>query len=130
MEFRELILRVVSTIRVYEKGFTSVKRNPVDYQIRVKSLSEFIECRINFESFKIDELRKYEELMDGNLFIVSSLDGENGNSFDRATILIGSKPSYMSDNEYDDLVESVSKFIGGNTVTFTSDKNNLGINIY
>ena len=51
MEFRELILRVVSTIRVYEKGFTSVKRNPVDYQIRVKSLSEFIECRINFESF-------------------------------------------------------------------------------
>lgn len=130
MEFRELISRVVSTIRVYEKGFTSVKRNPVDYQIRVKSLSEFIECRINFESFKIDELRKYEELMDGNLFIVSSLDGENGNSFDRATILIGSKPSYMSDNEYDDLVESVSKFIGGNTVTFTSDKNNLGINIY
>lgn len=130
MEFRELISRVVSTIRVYEKGFTSVKRNPVDYQIRVKSLSEFIECRINFESFKIDELRKYEELMDGNLFIVSSLDGENGNSFDRATILIGSKLSYMSDNEYDDLVESVSKFIGGNTVTFTSDKNNLGINIY
>ena len=130
MEFRELISRIVSTIRVYEKGFTSVKRNPVDYQIRVKSLSEFIECRINFESFKIDELRKYEELMDGNLFIVSSLDGENGNSFDRATILIGSKPSYMSDNEYDDLVESVSKFIGGNTVTFTSDKNNLGINIY
>lgn len=130
MEFRELISRVVSTIRVYEKGFTSVKRNPVDYQIRVKSLSEFIECRINFESFKIDELRKYEELMDGNLFIVSSLDGENGNSFDRATILIGSKPNYMSDNEYDDLVESVSKFIGGNTVTFTSDKNNLGINIY
>lgn len=127
MKFNEIVAKVVSTIRVYEKGFTSVKRTPVDYQVRITSLSEFIEFRLNFEAFKMDSLRSYEELMDGYLFKVDSLENEDGNSFSKANISLGIKPEYMSEEIYNNLINSVIKEIGGNTISFTSDRNNLNL---
>lgn len=132
MEMEEVILKVVNTLKVYEKGFTSVKRNPVDYQKRVESLSEFVECRINFELFKDSRFKELEEIMDSHLFEVESINDENPfkNSFSSITLSIGSKPVNVSDDEYENVINSLTDLIGGTSISFSSDKNNLGINIY
>lgn len=125
----EVILKVVNTLKVYEKGFTSVKRNPVDYQKRVESLSEFVECRINFELFKDPRFKELEEIMDSHLFEVESINDENPfkNSFSSITLSIGSKPINMSEEDYSHITESLISLIGGTSVSFSSDRNNLNL---
>lgn len=129
MEFKDAVYNVVKSLRLYEKDFTSAKRTPVDYQVRVKSLSEYIECRLNFESFKIDSLRRYEEIMDGYLFSVDSIFDVNGNSYSRVIIKIGEKPDILSSNDYENIINEVSKIIGGNKLSFSSNKNNLELSV-
>lgn len=125
----EVILKVVNTLKVYEKGFTSVKRNPVDYQKRVESLSEFVECRINFELFKDSRFKELEEIMDSHLFEVESINDENPfkNSFSSITLSIGSKPVNVSDDEYENVINSLTDLIGGTSISFSSDRNNLNL---
>lgn len=125
----EVILKVVNTLKVYEKGFTSVKRNPVDYQKRVESLSEFVECRINFELFKDPRFKELEEIMDSHLFEVESINDENPfkNSFSSITLSIGSKPVNVSDDEYENVINSLTNLIGGTSISFSSDRNNLNL---
>lgn len=125
----EVVLKVVNTLKVYEKGFTSVKRNPVDYQKRVESLSEFVECRINFELFKDSRFKELEEIMDSHLFEVESINDENPfkNSFSSITLSIGSKPVNVSDNEYENVINSLTNLIGGTSISFSSDRNNLNL---
>ena len=129
MEMEEVILKVVNTLKVYEKGFTSVKRNPVDYQKRVESLSEFVECRINFELFKDSRFKELEEIMDSHLFEVESINDENlfKNSFSSITLSIGSKPVNVSDDEYENVINSLTNLIGGTSISFSSDRNNLNL---
>lgn len=129
MEMEEVVLKVVNTLKVYEKGFTSVKRNPVDYQKRVESLSEFVECRINFELFKDSRFKELEEIMDSHLFEVESINDENPfkNSFSSITLSIGSKPVNVSDNEYENIINSLTNLIGGTSISFSSDRNNLNL---
>lgn len=129
MEMEEVILKVVNTLKVYEKGFTSVKRNPVDYQKRVESLSEFVECRINFELFKDSRFKELEEIMDSHLFEVESINDENlfKNSFRSITLSIGSKPVNVSDDEYENVINSLTNLIGGTSISFSSDRNNLNL---
>lgn len=129
MEIEEVILKVVNTLKVYEKGFTSVKRNPVDYQKRVESLSEFVECRMNFELFKDSRFKELEEEMDSHLFEVESISDENSfkNSFSSITLSIGSKPINMSEEDYSHITESLISLIGGTSVSFSSDRNNLNL---
>lgn len=129
MEMEEVILRVVNTLKVYEKGFTSVKRNPVDYQKRAESLSEFVECRINFELFKDSKFKELEEIMDSHLFEVDSINDENPfkNSFSSITLSIGRKPIGMSDEEYEKVTNSLINLIGGTSMSFSSDRNNLNL---
>lgn len=129
MEMEEVVLKVVNTLKVYEKGFTSVKRNPVDYQKRVESLSEFVECRINFELFKDSRFKELEEIMDSHLFEVESINDENPfkNSFSSITLSIGSKPVNVSDNEYENVINSLTNLIGGTSISFSSDRNNLNL---
>ena len=114
----EVILKVVNTLKVYEKGFTSVKRNPVDYQKRVESLSEFVECRINFELFKDSRFKELESINDENPF---------KNSFSSITLSIGSKPVNVSDDEYENVINSLTDLIGGTSISFSSDRNNLNL---
>ena len=125
----EVILKVVNALKVYEKGFTSVKRNPVDYQKRVESLSEFVECRINFELFKDSRFKELEEIMDSHLFEVESINDENPfkNSFSSITLSIGSKPVNVSDDEYENVINSLTNLIGGTSISFSSDRNNLNL---
>ena len=125
----EVILKVVNTLKVYEKGFTSVKRNPVDYQKRVESLSEFVECRINFELFKDSRFKELEEIMDSHLFEVESINDENPfkNSFSSITLSIGSKPVNVSHDEYENVINSLTNLIGGTSISFSSDRNNLNL---
>lgn len=125
----EVVLKVVNTLKVYEKGFTSVKRNPVDYQKRVESLSEFVECRINFELFKDSRFKELEEIMDSHLFEVESINDENPfkNSFSSITLSIGSKPVNVSDDEYENVINSLTNLIGGTSISFSSDRNNLNL---
>ena len=125
----EVILKAVNTLKVYEKGFTSVKRNPVDYQKRVESLSEFVECRINFELFKDSRFKELEEIMDSHLFEVESINDENPfkNSFSSITLSIGSKPVNVSDDEYENVINSLTDLIGGTSISFSSDRNNLNL---
>ena len=129
MEMEEVALKVVNTLKVYEKGFTSVKRNPVDYQKRVESLSEFVECRINFELFKDSRFKELEEIMDSHLFEVESINDENPfkNSFSSITLSIGSKPVNVSDDEYENVINSLTNLIGGTSISFSSDRNNLNL---
>lgn len=129
MEMEEVVLKVVNTLKVYEKGFTSVKRNPVDYQKRVESLSEFVECRINFELFKDSRFKELEEIMDSHLFEVESINDENPfkNSFSSITLSIGSKPVNVSDDEYENVINSLTNLIGGTSISFSSDRNNLNL---
>ena len=129
MEMEEVILKVVNTLKVYEKGFTSVKRNPVDYQKRVESLSEFVECRINFELFKDSRFKELEEIMDSHLFEVESINDENPfkNSFSSITLSIGSKPVNVSDDEYENVINSLTNLIGGTSISFSSDRNNVNL---
>lgn len=129
MEIEEVILKVVNTLKVYEKGFTSVKRNPVDYQKRVESLSEFVECRMNFELFKDSRFKELEEEMDSHLFEVESISDENSfkNSFSSITLSIGSKPINMSEEDYSHITESLISLIGGTSVSFSSDRSNLNL---
>ena len=125
----EVVLKVVNTLKVYEKGFTSVKRNPVDYQKRVESLSEFVECRINFELFKDSRFKELEEIMDSHLFEVESINDENPfkNSFSSIILSIGSKPVNVSDDEYENVINSLTDLIGGTSISFSSDRNNLNL---
>lgn len=129
MEIEDVILKVVNTLKVYEKGFTSVKRNPVDYQKRVESLSEFVECRVNFELFKDSKFKELEEIMDSHLFEVESINDENSfkNSFSSITLSIGNKPINMSEEDYRNVTESLIDLIGGTSISFSSDRNNLNL---
>lgn len=131
MDLENVVFNVVRTVKIYEKGFTSVKRNPVDYQVRVYSFSDFIENRINFESFKDDSLRPLEEAMDSNLFTIDSIEGERliggTTSYNRLTVRLSDKPSAMSEEEYEDIRSKFIELIGGECISFTSNKNKLDI---
>lgn len=128
MNIENAVYNVVDTLRKFELGFTSVKRNPIDYQIRVSSLEEFIECRLNYELFKIAELARAEELMDGYLFVVRYINGARGNRFNQAVIELSTTcPSNMSEDEFNELMSEVESIIGGRSLTFSSNRNNLSL---
>lgn len=122
----DLIYNVLNTLRKFELGFTSVKRNPIDYQIRVQSLEEFIECRLNFEAFKVSELLRAVELLDGYLFKVTHVEGVRRNRFNKIRIeLSTSCPEGVSQDEFDEIINDVENFIGGRSLSFSSNKNNM-----
>jgi hypothetical protein len=125
----ESLRSVVKTIRNYEKNFSSVKRTPLDRVIGVNSLSTFIECRINFECFKIPELREYEELMDGYLRTVSEITGEDGRHFDWCTIALNEKPDHLDEITYQSIIQDVMNLVGGNELKFTSNHRKLNLTI-
>lgn len=124
-----VIRNVVSTIRLFEKGFTSVQRNPVDLSIRIGSVGEFVECRLNFEMFKMEEFKNYEEMMDGYLMKVIRVDNERPRGYSRIHISIGDKPKDMSEDMYLGMVNRVTELIGGRVISFSDDKRNLNIAI-
>lgn len=129
MRFEDIVNSVVDKLSYYEKGFTRVKRTPVEYGIRPDTLSQFIECRINFEAFKDPYLRKYEELMDGYLFLVKSIDGERrGNKFDSITIEVNDNIP-LSGEDLESMKEEIMRYVGGTRFTFNSDKKNVELNI-
>ena len=70
------IRNVVSTIRLFEKGFTSVQREPNELATRVGSVSEFVECRLNFEMRKMKEFSEFERCTGGRLMKVSGVTNE------------------------------------------------------
>lgn len=123
----KVIRNVVSTIRLFEKGFTSVQRNPVDLSVRIGSVGEFVECRLNFELFKVDEFRNYEEMMDGYLMKVRKVEGERSRGYSRIHVSIGDKPGQMNDELYNEIVNKVASLIGGKCISFSDDKRNLNI---
>lgn len=129
MVFEDIILKVVNTLKLYERGFTRVKRTPVEYGVRPVSLSEYIECRLNFESFKDPYLRKYEEAYDGHLFIVKSIEGEKkGNRFDSVIIEVNNNNG-MSDEEFENMMEAIMEHTGGRMFSFSSNRDNLNLEI-
>jgi hypothetical protein len=128
MDFNNVVFNTVKTLRLFEKGFTSCKRTPVDYQTRPESLSEFIEIRLNFESFKVKELEKLEQMMDGRLFVVKDITNERNNSYDKVVISLNeNKPEMISDEDYINLISNAKVILGGSTISFSSDKRNLNI---
>lgn len=116
------VSRVLVTLRKYEDDFTSAKRTPVDQPTRARTVGEYVECRFNFELFKVPELRMYEEMMDGYLFIVTNITDVLERHYDKVTLCIGPNKGYISDEEYKSLVDNVTELIGGNKLTFGSDK--------
>lgn len=120
-EVLNAIKNVLNTLKYYEKDYTSAKRNPIDFQERAKSLSHYVECRLNFEFFKINELRKFEEDTDGHLFQVSSIIGENGRSFDR--IIVSLNPLVKD-------VDKIFNWLGGNCIEFSSRSDELNFSVY
>lgn len=128
MTLENSIKSIVDTLKLFDEGFTSVKRNPVDLGVRVKSLSEFIECRFNFELFKLPEFKSYEELMDGYLFKVSCILNEGFRSYERITLEINDeKPEFLSDDSFRSIIRDVEELIGGKYISFSSDRKNLDI---
>jgi hypothetical protein len=124
MDINQMVYDVARTCRLYEKGFTSVKRSPVDYQTRPSSLKEFIECRINYEAFKYPELVELEQKFDGRLFKVLKLENVNyhRNTFDKVIIVVN------DELDEDDMNDITSK-LGAKGFSFTSDKHHLGIEL-
>lgn len=120
IELKSKISDVIKSLNYYEKGFSSTKRTPVGDKERSTSLSQYIECRLNFEFFKIPFLKKYEECMDGHLFKVTSIEGEEGRKFQHVTIQIESRPEFVTEVEYNSLVNSIHDEIGGNVIKFNS----------
>jgi hypothetical protein len=91
-------------------------------------LSEFIEIRLNFESFKVKELEKLEQMMDGRLFVVKDITNERNNSYDKVVISLNeNKPEMISDEDYINLISNAKVILGGSTISFSSDKRNLNI---
>lgn len=129
MEFRDAVYRVVRSLRLFELGYTSAKRTPVDYQIRVRSLSEYIEVRLNFELFKHDKLRAYEEMTDGHLFVVDQVFDESGRWYSKVVVSLCEKPDELSLDDYESLTKIVTDLVGGLSVSFSSNKNKLNIQI-
>lgn len=117
-ELKVRIGEVIKSVGYYEKGFSSTKRTPVGDKERSESLSQYMECRINFELFKVEKFREYEEMMDGHLFKVVEVDGEDGRKFDSVLMTIDSKPAHLTDMEYESVKMWVSELIGGNSMRF------------
>lgn len=111
--------KVVDTLKYYEKDYVSAKRNPIDSQERSTSMSHYLECRINFEFFKIDEFRELEEMTDGHLFVVKFIEGEREKDYDIATIVIN--------DELNIDVSSIIKYLGGRSMSFSSNKDDLNL---
>lgn len=123
------VSRVLVTLRKYEDDFVSAKRTPVDYPTRAKNVGEYVECRFNFELFKIPELRRYEEMMDGYLFVVTNITDVLERHYETVTLGIGPNKGFINDDEYKSLVSEVTELIGGNKLSFGSDKTDPTIKI-
>jgi hypothetical protein len=69
----------LGSIHRFKEGVT-VKRNPLD-KVKVFSLSEFLECRLNFEMFGIPQLDILPILYDGNMWLLDYMDDQSFRSF-------------------------------------------------
>lgn len=130
MGINEIIEKVIDTLRYYESDFTSVKRTPVDYQERSKSLSHFIECRFNFELFKMARLVELAQKTDGHLFKVIDIVGENSESFEKVTLIVNDDMDiWKSEDTYSKSIEIVINALGGNKITFLPKLNDEEIKV-
>ena len=117
-ELKVRIGEVIKSVGYYEKGFSSTKRTPVGDKERSESLSQYIECRLNFELFRVQKLRELEEMMDGHLFKVTNVDGEDGRKFESVSLTLDSKPIHLTDMEYNLVSMKLFEVIGGNSMKF------------
>lgn len=129
-ELESIVFKVLSTIKKYEGGFVSVSRNPIDPRERVNSVKDFVECRLNYELFKIDELRDIEEIMDGHLLVATEITDELGRHYDTITLEVGDRYGIMSDQQHKYVVEKFINIIGGNKIIFGSDKRDPSVRIF
>lgn len=129
-ELEDIVFKVLSTIKKYESGFISAARTPVDPRERCYSVKDYVECRLNYELFKSDELVELEQMMDGYLLVATDITDENERHYDEITFEIGRKPDYLSEVLYENVVDRLIKSIGGNKIVFGSDKRNPSVKIY
>lgn len=129
-ELENVVFKVLSTIKKYESGFVSAARTPVDPRERCYSVRDYVECRLNYELFKLDETVELEQLMDGYLLVATDITDENERHYDKITFEIGKKPDYLSDILYNDVVDRTISIIGGNKLIFGSDKRDPSVTIY
>lgn len=123
------IRNVVSTIRLFEKGFTSVQRDPEELATRVGSVSEFVECRLNFEMRKMKEFSEFERCTGGHLMKVNRVTNERSRGYDRIQITVGDKPDWIDEDYYSDMVRRVTELIGGSFISFSDNKRELKISV-
>ena len=124
---KERLSYAIKTLGYYEKGFSSTKRTPIDeLRERSESLAQYIECRLNFECFKIPELREYEEKFDGFLFKIS-LTEENGRKFETGYITLGLPKIILPPEVVGRLRSEVSSIIGGSKLKFNNSFRKLKI---
>ena len=139
---KEIIVRVNKTLSYYDPGYISAKRfsNYEDNYMNgvevCKSFTDYIEMRLNYECSKIPELEEIEQITEGNLLKLVSIEGEDldRKRFKYATFTILTPDMIVDPDE--DLIREIEKaktfLIGENKkglITFNDVKNRISIKI-
>ena len=121
-ELKEHLSSICYTVNRYYERFdeannywSSVERTPAGDVERCRTMNQFIECRLNFECFFIQELTEYAKMMDGHLFDVIEVTeiDEKKRRFKECTVILHEVPdTYIGDKEYWEIHEEICKLLG------------------
>lgn len=118
MQVKDSILdavnRALGTIHKFKEGVT-VRRNPLD-RVKVASVSEFLECRINFEMFKIEALKELPYIYDGYMWLLDYIDGEDFRSFTECRYALNLDNYNPDDLEKNSLLEDLLSDLDGDGI--------------
>ena len=122
--FKSIFSKVNATLKYYEADWISAQRSPELEKTRVRSFEEFVEIRLNYEAYKLPELKEAIIVTGGHLFKCEKLDEVNDlrHKFKKAWITLNT-PDIFEDEHQEEIkkvLESVQEWLGGNKLSFNS----------
>ena len=119
------ILGVIKSLPSFEPDYISLLRRPGDIdKVRVHTLEEFIECRLNFEFFSIPEIYDYVSDFNGYLIRIVELQVPNDRGRRNRFTIIRAELDFESPQFIGEDLESdcngLINFLGGRNIVITA----------
>lgn len=131
-QIREVIIRVNSTLSIYEAEYIKAQRTSESEKEVCKSFEQYIEIRFNKECEKIPELKPLIQETEGHLFLCTEMEEPNlAKRRFKSTTLTLITPDMVEDIS-DVLSKKLSEIvsvIGGSKIIFNSVKKKIKFKI-
>lgn len=122
--FKSVFSKVNATLKYYEADWISAQRSPELDRTRVSSFEEFVEIRLNYEAYKLPELKQAVIATSGYLFKCDRLDDVNDlrHKFKKAWITLYTPDIFEEEHqgEIKKEIDAVREWLGGSKLSFNS----------